>query len=126
MHIRLTGFEQVRVASTMADDVLGQGCRIFTPECLKCRGTQVVMQSGFRAPFSRMERRSTAAEFRTSMLQSKQGRLTRCEAGLGFCLEGVRSQPSIDEVLNAAEGDVVVLKAPTGRRVALVEVTPGG
>ena len=44
---RLTGFEQVRVASTMADDVLGK-LSDFLTECLKCRGTQVVMQSVFR------------------------------------------------------------------------------
>lgn len=128
MHERLTGFEQVRLASIAADDVLGQNCRLFTtrvPQAAWYSNCNAVGFSGsFQPDGETVGNGSTWDDF----VAAQAGRVdTSNGAGLGFLLlEGASSQPSIDEVLNTAEGESVVLRAPNGRRVALVEVTPSG
>lgn len=128
MHRRLTGFEQVRVASTIADDVLGQNCRIFTTRVPQVSWYSVCNATGFSGSFQPDGEAVGDGLSWDDYVAVQAGRVDSSGgAGLGFLLlEGVRSQPPIDEVLKAAEGDAVVLMAPTGRRVALVEVTPGG
>lgn len=128
MHERLTGFEQVRVASIAADDILGQNCRIFTTRVPQVAWYSACNAVGFSGSFQpdgeAVGDGLTWEEYigvQASRVDSSGG------AGLGFLLlEGVSSQPPIDDVLNAAEGQVIVLRAPSGRRVALVEVTPSG
>ena len=128
MHERLTGFEQVRVASIAADDILGQNCRIFTtrvPQVAWYSACNAVGFSGSFQPDGEVVGDGLTWE---EYVEAQAGRVDSSGgAGLGFLLlEGVSSQPPIDDVLDAAEGEAIVLRAPGGRRVALVEVTPAG
>jgi len=124
MHKRLQGFEQVRAASVIANDVLGEECRLFTtrvPQAAWYSDCKVVGFSSGLVP----EEAATARKDQINDYVAQQAARTSITDKidvLGFLiLEGAGNQPSIDVVWPERDPDQsVILSSPTGRRVALI------
>ena len=118
MHDRLWGFEQVRAASVIADDLLGEGCRVatsrvpqvaFYSECFTAHvvsGQALFDGSEDDAELARLGQQLNAAAGSTVAL---------------LLLEGVSGEPSIDDVWDhRVEDQSVILRSPGGRRVGVI------
>lgn len=125
MHYRLTGFEQVRVAATAADDVLGADCRLFTtrvPQAAWYSDCHVTSFSGTFQPDGEAVGGGLPWD---AYLKAQAARVdTTSDPSLGFILlEGAGGQPAIDDVWDARIADQsVIFRSDAGRRVALVGV----
>lgn len=126
MHERLRGFEQVRLASIAADDMLGDDCRIFTARVPQVAWYSDCNVSGFAGTFQPDGEAVGEGLPWEEFVQVQASRVSLAGgATLGFLLmEGASGQPHIDVATELADSEnSVVLRSPSGRRVALLEVT---
>lgn len=124
MHERLSGFEQVRLASIAADDMLGSDCRLFTTRVPQVAWYSDCNASGFSGSFQ-PDGESVGGMPWDEFVQVQASRVDRSEgAVIGFLLlEGASGQPRIDDLLDLADpNNRVVLRSSSGRRVALLQV----
>jgi len=124
MHNRLQGFEQVRVASVLANDLLGEECRLFTTRVPQAAWYSDCKVAGFSSGFVEDDSGRSVDEQLNEYIAKQASRtsITDRVNALGFLiLEGVSNQPKIDTVWPNRDPDrSVMLSSPRGRRVALV------
>ena len=128
MHERLGGFEQVRLASIAADDMLGSDCRLFTTRVPQVAWYSDCNASGFSGSFQPDGESVGGGMPWDEFVQVQASRVDLSGgATIGFLLlEGASGQPRIDDVAELADPDnSVVLRSASGRRVALFEVNVG-
>ena len=128
MHERLGGFEQVRLASIAADDMLGSDCRLFTTRVPQVAWYSGCNASGFSGSFQPDGESVGGGMPWDEFVQVQASRVDLSGgATIGFLLlEGASGQPRIDDVAELADPDnSVVLRSASGRRVALFEVKVG-
>ncbi len=126
MHERLTGFEQVRLASMAADDMLGSNCRLYTARVPQVSWYSDCVTYGFAGSF-RPDGETVGDGLPWDEFISTQANRGGVGDGatLGFLiLEGASGQARMDDVWSSAEPDnSLILSSPAGRRVALFEVS---
>lgn len=118
MHERLAGFEQVRVGSMIADDLLGEDCRLATSRVPQVSfysdcavGRLYVGQSLFDGIDDDLE---------LDRIAQQAGAAPGSTLGL-LLLEGVSGEPLVDDVwAQRIDEQSVVLTSGAGRRVGVV------
>ena len=125
MHKRLGGFEQVRLASMAADDLLGSDCRLFTARVPQVAWYSECNASGFSGSFVPDGEPVGGGSPWEEFVGAQASRVDlRGGAAIGFLLmEGVSGQPRIDDIDSFVRAkDAVTFKSESGRRVVLLKV----
>lgn len=118
MHDRLWGFEQVRAASIISDDLLGEDCRLSTARTPQVSWYSDCYVSGLPGGAALFAGGSDQADLDAigAAAGAEPGELV----GL-LLLDGLRGQPAIDDIWHRRVVDSsVLLSVPSGRRVAVV------
>ena len=128
MHARLGGFEQVRLASIAADDMLGNDCRLFTARVPRVAWYSGCNTFGFLGSFQPDGESVGGGVPWDEFIQVQTSRVDLSGgATIGFLLlEGASGQPRFDDLVESADlENSVILRSESGRRVALFEVDVG-
>jgi hypothetical protein len=121
MHERLSGFEQLKIASIAADDALGQNCKVITG-----RVPQVVWYSSCQTGSIRKGVTLGDGVDEESDLQTFAGTVGAGSGDvLGFLLfDGASGEPRIDDIWSGRiEDRSLVLSSAAGRRVGLIALS---